>query len=337
MSAANGRANGGADPRSPGADPSTLGTATFYSQTVEPFSSQKIRELVAELEIPFDPSVIEWRVTNTAQGQSRGQIVPYADQRAYTDRLNAMFSPAGWTRKYSVHTSANFERTKDQKIVAKVLVTCELTIFGLGSHSATGEEWADNDNALTAAEAQSFKRSCSCFGLGRYLYYFSGVWVDLDERKRPKNIPQLFGWATPQGWREGLRPGQEAKSTPSNPKLTPHGQDVGGEDTNALVRQIEAMAEPLGCRLYRGLLKTGARVWNPKEIRDAEVLRKVLAQMQSAERGLRRLEAALDRIGPETPVPILRSLRLNPLTHIDSLESLKKIVLAAEEAAGITH
>jgi len=337
MTAANGRANGGADPRSPGADPAALETAPLQTQTPQQFSSQKIKEIVAELEVPFDPSVIEWRVTNTAQGQSRGQVVPYADQRAYTDRLNAMFSPAGWTRKYAVHTSANFERTKDQKIVAKVLVTCELTIFGLGSHSATGEEWADNDNALTAAEAQSFKRSCSCFGLGRYLYHFSGVWVDLDERKRPKNIPPLFGWATPQGWREGLRPGQEAKSTPSNPKLTPQGQDVGGEDTSALVRQIEAMAEPLGCRLYRGLLKTGARVWNPKEIRDAEVLRKVLAQMQSAERGLRRLEAALDRIGPETLVPILRSLRLNPLTHIDSLESLKKIVLAAEEAAGITH
>ena len=57
----------------------------------------------------------------------------------------------------------------------KVLVTCELTIFGLGSHSATGEEWADNDNAGTAAEAQAFKRACSCFGLGRYLYYFTGV------------------------------------------------------------------------------------------------------------------------------------------------------------------
>ena len=100
--------------------------------------------------------------------------MPYGDQRAYTDRLNTLVTPAGWTRKYTIHTSATFERSKDQKLVAKVLVTCELTIFGLGSHSATGEEWADNDNAATAAEAQSFKRACSCFGLGRYLYYFSG-------------------------------------------------------------------------------------------------------------------------------------------------------------------
>jgi hypothetical protein len=49
--------------------------------------------------------------------------------------------------------NSNFERTSDQKIVAKVLVTCELTIFGLGSHSATGEEWADDANAGTSAEA----------------------------------------------------------------------------------------------------------------------------------------------------------------------------------------
>ena len=49
-----------------------------------------------------------------------------------------------------------------------MLVTCELTIFGLGSHSATGEELADDENAVTSAEAQAFKRACACLGLGRY-------------------------------------------------------------------------------------------------------------------------------------------------------------------------
>src|ERR1700678_1552738 len=81
---------------------------------------------------------------------------------------------------------------------------------------------------------------------------------------------------------------------------------AGGLLVNTLVRQIEALAGPLGRRLYRGLLKACARVWNPSEIRDRDVLRKVLAQMQSAERGLRRLEAALDHVGPEALVPILR-------------------------------
>jgi len=96
------------------------------------------------------------------------------------------------------------------------------------------------------------------------------------------------------------------------------------------------MAESLGSRLYGGLLKTGARVWNPADIRDADVLRKVLAQIQAAERGLRRLEAALDRVGPEPLVPILPSFRLHSLNQVNCLENLKKIVLEAERVAEIT-
>jgi hypothetical protein len=90
---------------------------------VAQFSPERVKELVAALEVPFDPSQIEWRVMNTTKnGQPmRGQVVPYADQRAYTDRLNALFTPAGWTRKYTIHTSANFERSADQKLAAKVL------------------------------------------------------------------------------------------------------------------------------------------------------------------------------------------------------------------------
>ena len=170
--------------------------------------SDDIAAFVTELEVPFDPAVIEWRVTNTAQNKKRGQVIPYADQGAYTDRLNRLFTPAGWTRRYTVHTSPNFERSKDHKSVAKVSVTCAVTIHPIGTHSATGEEWSDSDHAGTSAEAQAFKRACACFGLGRYLYYFSGIWVDLDDHKRPMKRPELAGWATPQGWRTGLRPEQ---------------------------------------------------------------------------------------------------------------------------------
>jgi hypothetical protein len=345
MSPTNGHANGAAV-----SQPSQT-TGPFAAADVldvpatSPPASQKVQQLFNELTVPFDPSVIEWRVTNTTKDKTRGQVIPYADQRAYTDRLNALVTPAGWTRKYAIHTSANFQRGKDQRIVAKILVTCELTIFGLGSHSATGEEWADDDNAGTSAEAQAFKRACSCFGLGRYLYHFSGVWVDLDERKRPKSIPRLFGWATPQGWRQGLKPGQEGEATLSNPAprgafgggAASQGQDVNLEESSALIRQIEAMAELLGRRLYRGVLRTVARVWSPTEILDGDVLRKVLEQMKSAEHGLRRLDDALNRVGPETLVLVLRSLPLDSLAQVDNLDTLRKIVLAIEQAAVSTH
>jgi hypothetical protein len=336
MSPPNGHANGSPETQDEHSIAPVLSpgwnTATHYT-------AAQIKEFVALLEVPFDPSVIEWRVTNTTKGSghSRGQVIPYADQRAYTDRLNALFSPAGWTRKYAVHTSANFQRGKDQKITAKVFVTCDLTIFGIGSHSATGEEWADDENAGTAAEAQSFKRSCACFGLGRYLYHFTGTWVDLDERKRPKTIPKLAGWATPEGWRQGLRPGQSPSPQPSKPtKSSGAGSHHGGHAQNEqsdLVQRIEGMAALLGKGLYRGLLKTIATVWKPSDVTDIVVLEKVLAHMQAAERGLKRLEAAVGQTGPETLTTILRSFNLNSLDRVESLDTLHKIVTALEAKA----
>src|SRR6185312_15968436 len=234
------------------------------------FTPDQIKDLVARLEMPFDPSLVDWRVIQTAQGKRngnyRGKVIPYADQRAYIDRLNAVFSPAGWTRRYTVHTSTNFQRSKDKATTAKVFVACELIIFGLGQHAATGEQWADDENAGTSAEAQAFKRACACFGLGRYLYYFSGVWVDLDERKRPTNIPQLFGWATPQGWREGLRPKNSVRANSNAKSGEPSTTQSQSKSLNA---EIEAMADPLGRGLYRGILRDLARVWNPREIQDA--------------------------------------------------------------------
>jgi len=132
MTAANGRANGSAldNPRELPAP--TVTPATMSPSSGPRFSPDQIKELIAELEVPFDPSLIEWRVTNTTKsGKLRGQVIPYADPRAYTDRLNFLFTPAGWTRKYAVHTRANFQLSRDQQTVAKVFVTCELTIFGV--------------------------------------------------------------------------------------------------------------------------------------------------------------------------------------------------------------
>src|SRR5437660_293239 len=148
MSAPNGHAGS--------SSPAVNGSETVPSLITNGAASlcaERTAQIIRELQVPFDPSVIEWRATNTAKDKRRGQVMPYADQRAYTDRLNALLTPAGWTRRYTIHTSANFERRKDQRIVAKVLVTGELTILGLGSHSATGEELAVVDTAATAPGA----------------------------------------------------------------------------------------------------------------------------------------------------------------------------------------
>ena len=327
MSPPNGHAKGHASPEADGhlSETNVVHLLPEFSAS-QRLSQQEIKDFCAALEVPFDPGVIDWRVTNTNKnGKLRGQVIPYADQRAYTDRLNQLFTPAGWTRKYQVHTSANFERSKDQKTVAKVFVTCELSVSGLGTHSATGEEWSDDDNAVTSAEAQAFKRSCACFGLGRYLYHFEGVWIDLDDRKRPKQVPRLPAWATPDGWHKGLRPNAPTAVAASVSKA----DNKTATEVNAVAQQIEAMATPLGRGLYRGLLRS-ARVWSPNQIADPTVQRKVLEQMQSAERGLERLRVAIEKTGPGPLNDILRSLKLRSLDAIDSLETLKQVVLAIE-------
>lgn len=304
----------------------------IHSELATRPTSERLEQIIAELQVPFEPSLIEWRVTNTANDKARGQVIPYADQRAYTDRLNALVTPAGWTRKYTVHTSPNFQRGKDQKTVAKILVTCELTIFALGSHSATGEEWADDENALTSAEAQAFKRSASCFGLGRYLYHFRGIWVDVDGRKRPKKVPKLPLWATPEGWRKGLRPDNEtqvrSEGSPSSVigPVSPLCETRSGD----LVAQIEKLAQPLGKALYRGILKSVAQVWNPREIQDTAVEKRVLEHMLAADRGLIRLKAALEKTGSESLRKVLIMLNIPSLDRIDSLDLLKKVVVSLE-------
>jgi hypothetical protein len=37
-------------------------------------TAEKIKELIANLEVPFYPSVIEWRVTNTSKGGRRAGV-----------------------------------------------------------------------------------------------------------------------------------------------------------------------------------------------------------------------------------------------------------------------
>ena len=90
MSAPNGHAH---KDHAPGSGPEPA----IPASGVLPISAERIKELVSALEVPFDPSQIEWRVMNATKNQQpmRGQVVPYADQRAYSDRLNALFTQAG--------------------------------------------------------------------------------------------------------------------------------------------------------------------------------------------------------------------------------------------------
>jgi hypothetical protein len=93
------------------------------------------------------------------------------------------------------------------------------------------------------------------------------------------------------------------------------------------------MERVIGKRMYRGLLKSVARVWNPKDVHDPVIQEKILAYMQAAERGLLRAKAARDKGGLAAFVGVLRSLKLNSLDQIDNLKTLQEVVVALEATA----
>jgi len=289
--------------------------------------------LLEELQVPFDIALVKWRASETKfiDRKLQGFCLPYADPRAYKDRLNSLISPIGWREKYTLDTTTT-----------KILVTCELNIDYLGCHSATGEEWSRNENAATAAEAQAFKRSCAGFGLGRYFYHFVGVWLALDPQKRPISNPVLPEWATPAGWRSGLRP--PVKILPdTQPDTTVQEQSTGSQEaateskgtTKNVIREIRAMESVIGAKLYRGLLKTVAHVWDPTHIRNLALQHKVLAHMNGAQRGLLRVQAALRKLDDSAAKEIFHSLELSSYREIQDLHTLQLLLNALERAAGI--
>jgi hypothetical protein len=109
------------------------------------FTEAEREKLFAQLEAPFDPALVKWRVMRTFDYGRTGVVLPFADPRAYTDRLNDLFTPSGWTREYTISTVPSLCRMERGKaiVTSKVLVATAVTITRLGSHTGTGEEWAD--------------------------------------------------------------------------------------------------------------------------------------------------------------------------------------------------
>ncbi len=287
------------------------------------FTPGRVQELVAALEEPFDPSEIKWRVTNTCKvggpkgPRDRGQMLAYADPRAYTDRLNDLFAPSGWTRDYNVQMVQNFERKErgatERTITAKIVVTSKVTIYGLGTHTGLGEEWAENDNAGTAAEAQAFKRACSCFGLGRYLYDLEGQWVDLDEKKRPLETPRLPDWARPRLQRGTEKSGSGKHHANGQPQTQTGGgakNGRGGLYRDELLGHVKALCGTVGFSLSKGVLRAVAKVEDPDKIRDMAKLTAAFEKLQDMARGVERLRAAVAKAGDQRYAALCRELNL---------------------------
>ena len=290
-------------------------------------TNAELDALFTQLAEPFDTNEIKWRVTHTTRDGSRGAVIPYADPRAYTDRLNQLFTPTGWTRTYEVSTISAVTRMKKDKLIqtGKVLVTCTLTIARLGTHTGSGEQWADEQNAMTAAEAQAFKRTASCFGLGRYLYNLAEMWVPLNEHRQPFEFPTLPQLALPKA----------TAAVKSHPASGPHPAAVQrGPIDQRITGKIEGFRRILGDPIYGEILWRVARTQKANAIPNAQLQTNVAEAMERASRGIRKAHSLAESIGDTQFVSVLDRLHIGSMTTIQNLDALKHLVSELEGLAG---
>ena len=243
------------------------------------------------------------------------------DPRAYTDRLNDLFTPSGWTREYTISTVPSLCRMERGKsiVTSKVLVATAVTINKLGSHTGTGEEWADRENAVTAADAQAFKRACSCFGLGRYLYRFGETRVRLNSRGEPIAIPTLPEWALPPGMTMAQANGLVG--------------DTRGPVDQRLTAEIEGFRGTLGESIYAEILRRAGHSADARTIPNAERQKQTIEKMQAAARGFERLRHLAEMAGDAQFFAVTERFKIASVTELPSLAALKQLVEDLESLA----
>jgi hypothetical protein len=134
-----------------------------------------LAEIYPKLCEPFPMDLIEIRPGATTRDKARALAMPYADIRVYQQALDDIVGPDHWQVSY--------------RPMGDGAIICQLTIRGVTREDA-GELGEDAENRYTSAIAQAFKRACSAFGLGRYLYELPTVWGDYDPDRRSFKDPQ---------------------------------------------------------------------------------------------------------------------------------------------------
>jgi hypothetical protein len=290
--------------------------------------------ILAQLSEPFDPREIKWRVTHTSKDSRRGAVIAYADARAYQDRLNTIVTAAGWSSNYHVCTLTNIMRTRgfNKEIMSgKVLSTCRVTIEGIGDHSATGEAWADEDCAMTSSDAQAFKRACSAFGLGRYLYNLEEVWVDLDEHKQPKRLPQLPKWAMPGKAVDAGR--AETQRSAASKQNTPTGNEGSTTAVDPrLIDEIEGFRRELGKDLHGEVIQKIGKARDARGLASNEAANLVLEWLRRANRGIEKARNLSEKMSIGEYDSIFNRMRVGSLNTIPSMAVLSQLVTELLEA-----
>jgi len=150
-----------------------------------------LEEIHRRLKEPFNPKAIHWRVGATTKDKKKGIALAYLDARDVMDRLDEVVGFECWSDEYKESPTGR--------------IICELSIAIPDDEQGFGHTWVVKSDGAgdTAVEGEkgamsdAFKRAAVKWGIGRYLYRLSNIWVELDQYKKITQTPKLPPEALP--------------------------------------------------------------------------------------------------------------------------------------------
>ena len=183
-----------------------------WEQTLE-----KLRE-------PFDPSVVEFLPQTVDYRNNTAVAAAYADSRVYSARMNAVIGVGFWQSEVvrvehvpflKVIKAKTDWKNKDENGHPKVLEPARdvaghkvgaVVRVGVWAGPLLGWVWQDStgakdtadENWITSAEAQAYKRAMSKWGPGEYFYAFGKQSYGYDAKRGGwTQQPEIPDWAFP--------------------------------------------------------------------------------------------------------------------------------------------
>lgn len=223
------------------------------------YTDEQKRDLFAKLAEPFPPDQLKWRLQAKTRDEKKGRFVAFADIRSYTDRLNSLFSPSGWSKTIQIQSfSAHHQK---HGASTRLVFILKLNIFGLAIHESSIEGWAHEENIATRCEAQAFKRACSETSLGRYIYNIRMTdWVEINAYGDPLKPLPAPRWTEAPAAAPSSRTTTPPKAAVSGTVVSPTVQKTRGQSpvvtmpSTTVPPEVEAFRNELGPGLYNNAL-----------------------------------------------------------------------------------
>ena len=219
-------------------------------------------DVIEKLQEPFPPKRIKWRPgsTNEKARKDNPNLAPQAMAYPYIDARDVMWRLDRTVGAFNWQTGIKNEGGVMMKgIGIRHPDTGEwIWRWEPGAIDPTGGASAAGKKSILGAASVALRRAGAEWGIGRYLYHISRIWVGYDpRRKKLTETPAIPKWALPYDLQNG-----DGDSRPE--EITSAGNDVG--EGNEAAEGAE-----------NGAVATEGNGSEPTRPLDPEYLRKALA------------------------------------------------------------